>query len=195
MTDWQEDSEGARTDFLTYAAKIAATGLLCTLVWKLWSAPAGQAALNSYVRAIGAVGLATLVAAFLVVVVLYCRTLQRCLSLVGASHRVADPRSVWLMFLIPYNFIEDFFIVNQVASSLRREASENTRLRGFSEFGTWWGNGWCAAQLLSLIPGSFGEAAGLSAIVLWARHWHLIARVNRLLARPRKLPNAASSQD
>jgi hypothetical protein len=88
------------------------------------------------------------------------------------------------MFLIPYNLIEDFLIVNKLARSLRREASTNLRLHKFSGFGVWSGNGWCAAQLLSLLPGSFGEAAGSVAILLWARHWHLIVRVKHLLAQP-----------
>jgi hypothetical protein len=87
------------------------------------------------------------------------------------------------MFLIPYNFIEDFFIVNKVGSSLRRSASVDPRLTGYSRFGNWTGSAWCVAQLLSLLPGLIGEASGLAAIVLWAKHWHFIAQANRLLAR------------
>jgi len=181
MIERRGEAEAAGSGFPTYAAKIAATWLLCALVWHLWSAPSGQAALQSYVGAVGTLAIFALVAAFLLAVGLYCRTLQRCLSLVAMPHRAADPMSVWLMFLIPYNFIEDFFIVNAVAGSLRREAAKNPRLNGISRFGTWSGNGWCAAQLLSLIPSSIGEAAGLAAIVLWARHWHFVAQVSRLL--------------
>ncbi len=87
------------------------------------------------------------------------------------------------MFLIPYNFLEDFFIVSNVARSLRQEASTNPRLQGIRGFGIWSGNGWCTAQLLSLLPGVMGEAAGLAGGVLWAKHWHFIAKVNRLLSR------------
>jgi hypothetical protein len=186
MIEPEGKSEAIGMSFPAYAARIAATWVLCALIWNLWSAPSGQEALQSYFGALGALGIFALVIIFLVAVGLYCRTLQRCLSLIAAPHRAARPSSVWLMFLIPYNFIEDFFIVNKVASSLRREACTNPGLQAFSRFGSWSGNGWCAAQLLSLLPGSMGEAAGLTAIVLWAGHWHFIANVNRLLARPPK---------
>lgn len=48
---------------------------------------------------------------FLTLIFFYCRDLERSLSLVRPSARTAKPKSVWLMFLIPYNFVEDFFIV------------------------------------------------------------------------------------
>jgi hypothetical protein len=184
MIEGQEVSETVGGVFAIYASKIAATWLLCALIWNLWRASAGEAVLQYYVQTVGAPGLAALVVAFFIAVGFYCRTLQRCLSLVAKPHRAADPISVWLMFLIPYNFIEDFFIVSKVARSLRLEASVNSRLSEYSRFGNWSGHGWCAAQLLSLLPGSIGEASGLAAILLWTKHWHFIAQVNRLLARP-----------
>jgi hypothetical protein len=134
---------------------------------------------------VGPLGISALVIAFLLAVGIYCRTLQRCLLLVAAPNRASHPSSVWIMFLIPYNFIEDFFIVKKLASSLRREASANPQLNEMTRSGSWCGNGWCAAQILSLVPGPFGEAATVAAVVLWASHWFFIARVNRVLARAR----------
>lgn len=167
------------------ALKVAATWSLCVMVWLLWSRPAGKATLAAYMEAVGFSGLAGIFAVFLVVVAFYCRTIERCLSLVGARHRAADPVCAWRMFLIPYNFIEDFFIVASLARSLRQEASTDPRLRGFRSFGIWSGTGWCTAQIASLVPGPVGEAAGLLGGLLWAWHWHFIARVNRLLALSR----------
>lgn len=164
------------------ALKVAATWSLCGMVWLLWSRPAGKATLAAHMEAVGFSGLAGIFAVFLVVVAFYCRAIERCLSLVGPQHRAADPVYAWRMFLIPYNFIEDFFIVAGLARSLRQEALTNPRLRSFRSFGIWSGTGWCTAQIASLVPGPIGEAAGLLGGLLWAWHWHFIARMNRLLA-------------
>lgn len=123
----------------------------------------------------------SLVLLFLLAVFLYCRDLQRALSLVRPQCRAASPRSVWLIFLLPYNFIEDFFIIVHVAQSLRREAQTNDALRPFTRFGMLSGIGWCSAQIISLIPHTIGSLAGLLAVPLWLVHWQLIRRINRAL--------------
>ena len=165
-----------------FALKIVATWLLCALMWVLWSSPAGEAAFGSYLDAFGYVGITAVFTAFLAAVALYCRTLERCLRLVQGPHRAAQPGSVWLMFLIPYNFIEDFFIVSNVTRSLRQEAATNPRLQVDGRVASWSGPGWCTAQLVSLVPGRIGEMAGLAGVILWAIHWRSIAKANRLLA-------------
>ena len=133
------------------------------------------------VEALGFLASAALIAVFLVIVFMYCRDLHRSLSLVRPSARTASPRSVWLMFLIPYNFVEDFFIISNVASSLRREAQHNTALNSFKSFGTVSGLGWCAAQIVSLLPHEIGSIAGVLALPLWVIHWRFIRRVNSAL--------------
>jgi hypothetical protein len=85
------------------------------------------------------------------------------------------------MFLIPYNFVEDFIIVGNLARSLRREASVNPKLHHLKGFGVSTGMGWCTAQLVSLVPGSVGEIGALIAAFFWAKHWHFVGRVNRLM--------------
>ena len=86
------------------------------------------------------------------------------------------------MFLIPYNFVEDFFIISNVASSLRREAQHNIALNSFKSFGTLSGLGWCAAQIVSLLPHEIGSVAGVLTFFLWVIHWRFIRRVNAVLA-------------
>ena len=134
------------------------------------------------VEALGFLASVVLIAVFLAIVFTYCRDLQRSLSLVRPSARTASPRSVWLMFLIPYNFVEDFFIIYNVTSSLRREAQHNTALNSFKSFGTVSGLGWCAAQIASLLPHEVGSVAGMLALLLWVIHWRLICRANAALA-------------
>ncbi|WP_439891389.1 hypothetical protein ACS7SF_01570 [Ralstonia sp. 25C] len=124
---------------------------------------------------------AVLVIAFLTLIFLYCRDLFRSLSLVRPSARTATPRSVWLMFLLPYNFVEDFFIIANVANSLRREAQHNRALDPFQRFGMVSGLGWCTAQIFSLLPNDVGAISGVLALPLWIIHWRFIRQVNQAL--------------
>ena len=48
---------------------------------------------------------------FFGMVAFYCLALQKCLTLIKPENRKATPISVWYMFLIPFNFVKDFFIV------------------------------------------------------------------------------------
>lgn len=132
----------------------------------------------------GPVAAAALTVAFLVLVFLYCRDLQRLLTLIRPEARTVSPRSVWLMFLLPYNFIEDFFIVANIAKSLRHEARHNPALRSFRTFGLTSGIGWCSAQIVSLIPHKAGTVAGGLALLFWVIHWRLVRNAKMALSQP-----------
>lgn len=134
------------------------------------------------VQLLGAAGSVVAVVAFLLLVFFYAKDLQRSLALVRREARTAQPKSVWLMFLLPYNFIEDFWIVSNVAASLRRESAHNRALARFRGFGLGSGIGWCAAQVVSLLPNLLGSIAGIVAIVLWVVHWRRIRQANAALA-------------
>lgn len=131
----------------------------------------------------GPVGSVVAIAAFLLLVFFYALDLIRSLKLVSQASRKAKPNSVWFMFLLPYNFIEDFFIVSNVAKSLKAEAAVNPALATFKSFGMISGLGWCAAQVISLIPNQIGSGAGLVAIGFWIWHWVFIRRVNSALIK------------
>lgn len=130
---------------------------------------------------LGTLGSIVLVLVFLALVFLYCRDLQSSLALVKPEARKAEPRSVWLMFLLPYNFVEDFFIIANVARSLQQEARSNVALQGFRSFGMLTGMGWCGLQIVSLLPNEAGAAAGFLALPCWILHWRLIRRANAAL--------------
>lgn len=136
----------------------------------------------SDVERLGVYGSLALASGFLTLIFLYCRDLERTLSMVRPSARKASPKSVWFMFLLPYNFVEDFFIVANVAGSLRQEAQHSAVLQTFKGFGLWSGLGWCAAQIVSLLPHELGSIAGVAALPLWIVHWRLVRRVNAVLA-------------
>jgi len=129
--------------------------------------PTVDAGMFRELKMVGPIAGIAITAAFLVAVFLYCRDLQRTLVLVRPDSRTASPRSVWLMFLLPYNFVEDFFIIANVAKSLRREAQHNQALQSFKGFGSVSGFGWCSAQIVSLIPHEVGSLAGVLALLAW----------------------------
>jgi hypothetical protein len=148
---------------------------------------ASEAGVLREVRLLGPLWSLVVVAVFFSLVALYCRELQRSLEMVRPAFRLAAPRSVWLMFLIPYNFVEDFFIIANVTRSLRREASEQPGLAGFGDYGMRYGIGWCTAQILSLIPHEIGSLASVIALVLWVIHWRLVCRINNTLGTQAQL--------
>ncbi len=118
---------------------------------------------------------------FFGMVALYCRTLQKCLELIKPENRRASPTSVWYMFLIPFNFIEDFCIVINLSHSIEKEARSNPKLAQLNDFGMVTGIGWSLAQVLSFIPTYLGQVAGIVGFMLVLVHWALIVKVNRLL--------------
>lgn len=146
--------------------------------------PEANAGVFREVQMLGVTGSVIVGLLFLGAIVLYCRDLQRTLSLLQANSRVASPRSVWWMFFMPFNFVEDFFIVANVARSLRNEAQNNPALAGLKSFGLWSGIGWCSAQIISLIPHELGALGSLFALLFWVVHWRFIRQVNsRLLGQ------------
>ncbi|WP_257130020.1 hypothetical protein [Burkholderia sp. RF4-BP95] len=131
---------------------------------------------------LGPIGGIVVVAVFLALVYAYASDLRSTLKSVNRGSRAAEPNSVWLMFLLPYNFIEDFFIISNVAKSLEAESRINPALSGLRSFGRISGIGWCLAQVLSLIPNTIGSIAGGVAVFLWVWHWVFVRRANRMLA-------------
>lgn len=127
-----------------------------------------------------------LVLCFFLAIAFYCRALQKTLELIQPKNRTRKPKSVWFMYLIPFNFIEDFFIVIDISNSLQNEQKSNAKLDGFGDFGLVLGIGWSVAQLFSMIPNMAGQISGFVGIFLWIIHWLLIARINKVLNAPTK---------
>lgn len=140
----------------------------------------GTGMLNEIYR-IGIFPSVLIMVAFFVMVAFYCRTLQKCLSLIKSGNRKATPTSVWYMFAIPFNFVEDFFIVINLANSLETEKASNEKLKNVTDFGMVSGIGWCLAQILSFIPNIVGQIASLLGMILVIYHWILINKMNKLL--------------
>ncbi|XZG69299.1 hypothetical protein ACTSKR_11615 [Chitinibacteraceae bacterium HSL-7] len=130
---------------------------------------------------LGIYGAIALGMGFFLLVVLYANDLRRVLAAVSADSRRAAPRSVWWMLVLPYNFIEDFFIIGAITASLRLERASNAVLAPLKTSGAITGFGWCIAQIASLIPNDIGSLFGLVAFVLWLVHWCFIRKALALL--------------
>ncbi len=146
------------------------------LTQPLWAPQLGSGILGE-VAALGVGGGLAALAVFFGLVALYVQTLRGLLTAVRPEARRRTPRSLWLMFAIPLNFVEDFEIVSDLAASLRADGAFATgAVRAWRAVGI----GWCALQLVSLLPGEVGLAGGLLAIVLWAAHWlHTVMLIRR----------------
>lgn len=122
-----------------------------------------------------------LVITFFVAIAFYCKSLQNVLIKINPENRTREPKSVWFMYLLPFNFIEDFFIVIDIANSLKNEMQTNKKLIRFGDFGLTLGIGWSVAQLFSFIPNITGQISGFIGLVLWIIHWIVIHRINKAL--------------
>ncbi|WP_143755421.1 hypothetical protein [Gloeocapsopsis sp. IPPAS B-1203] len=163
---------------------MATTLVAIVMLYPFWSATGNEAGSNGVLESLGAMGFSatsTIIAAFILSVALYCRSLQKCLSLVQPSCQAMNPKMVWLMFVPFYNIVEDFFIILNVTRSIEQEAQINQHLEVVNSFGRVSGFGWCIAQVAALFPSFLGEAAGFIALIFWVVHWRLITKVNALL--------------
>lgn len=133
------------------------------------------------ISSIGAAGIVILIVSFFLAIAYYCKALENCLKLIAPHNRKATPKSVWYMFLMPFNFIEDFFIMINISNSLEEEAKHNSKLSNIKDFGMITGIGWSIAQILSFVPNIAGQIAGALGIVLWIIHWRFIIKINKLL--------------
>ncbi|TAG58762.1 MAG: hypothetical protein EAZ27_01325 [Cytophagales bacterium] len=122
-----------------------------------------------------------IIAIFLIIVALYVKTLQTCLTLIKPENRKAKPKTVWYMFLLPFNFIEDFFIVIDISNSIEAEAKTNKKLSNVKDYGMVTGIGWCVTQIMWFIPNYVGQISGVICCILIIVHWVQIHKINKLL--------------
>jgi hypothetical protein len=145
--------------------------VVVALSYPLW-APQWGAGLLGEIFVVPFPGNLLIVVGFLALVALYCRTLQVTMRRAGSSRS----GSVWWMFAVPANFVEDFYIVRRIGSVLRGRIAPRIH-------SSWLllGHGWCAFQLVSLLPGAVGLTGGTVAVVAWLAHWVLTLGILRRL--------------
>lgn len=169
------------TNTLNFLVRLALTALIVAWAVLPYMDSASNESILGEISRVGIVPSILIISSFFIMVAFYCRTLQKCLTLINPENRKAKPQSVWYMFAIPFNFVEDFFIVINIANSIEEEKKTNTKLKDISDFGMASGIGWSIAQVLSFIPNMTGQIAGLVGMILVIYHWLQIFRINRLL--------------
>lgn len=149
--------------------------IVALLVWPFYDLRV-QGGVFHDLQVLGPVGFALTALGFFALVYFYCRDLSRVVQLVSPAARAATPRSIWLMLLLPLNFVEDFFIIVHVSQSLLAESQHNPRLAQLPSVGLHAGLAWCSLQILSLLPHWTGSLFGLIALPFWIHHWRVIRR-------------------
>ncbi|WP_247237979.1 hypothetical protein [Telluribacter sp. SYSU D00476] len=168
--------------FTKTLVKIGLSGIVLLIALSPYIDSSDKSGALDMISTVGTAGISLLAIAFFIAVAYYCIALETCLSLISKGNRKARPKSVWYMFLLPYNFIEDFFIIINISNSIEAEANRNIKLLAMKDYGMITGMGWCIAQLLSLAPNIAGQVGGALGLVLWVLHWRFINKVNMILA-------------
>jgi hypothetical protein len=162
--------------------KALGTAIVCGLIW--WSFQNPDKGMLREVTAFGPAVAVAVAAAFFAAVIAYASDLRRLLQAIPENHRAAQPNSVWWMLLIPYNFTEDFFIIENIARSLENIAKARPGLvRPLGHFGRRSGLGWCALQILSLVPHDVGSLGGVLALPLWLWHWRFVRKARAAMTQ------------
>ncbi|MFE7741785.1 hypothetical protein [Nocardia sp. NPDC057455] len=163
---------------MRWTIRLGGTAVVTVLLtYPLWAPGLGSGILGE-VWALGWPGGLIGILGFFGLVALYCRQLQRLLTLVRPQARPVSPRSVWWMFAIPFNFVEDFFIVGNISAGLSADGRLPQRI---AQRWTRVGYCWCGFQILSLCPGRPGYLGGAVAVVLWLTHWVQTTRAASML--------------
>jgi len=114
--------------------------------------------------------LATL-AVVILIGVFYCLSMSKALKQCHPRNRTMEPAMVWLLFVPLFNTVWQFFVVNRVADSLRREYRARG-IRASGDFGAGVGITACVLGLLGWIPllGPFLSLGGLVCrIIQWVK--------------------------
>jgi hypothetical protein len=113
-----------------------------------------------------------------VIIVLYILTMQKALNLAGERHRGMQPGMVWLLLIPLFNLVWHFFVVKNVAGSVKGWAAE-TGVR-VDDAGYAVGLAACVANCCTLVPGLnlLAGPVGLVCFLVW---WVKVAGFTRLM--------------
>jgi hypothetical protein len=127
-----------------------------------------------------AIGLVLFGLVALVVMILYLLTLQKALSRCSPESRAMSPGLVWLMLIPCFNLVWQFFVVINIAKSLKAEFTK----RGLpieDKPGQTIGLIMCIAPFVSWIP-FVGCIASIAQIVCFIMYWVKVAGWSKQIA-------------
>jgi hypothetical protein len=115
---------------------------------------------------------------YLVVRILYLRTVYLALRRVHPRNRRMQPGMVWLELIPLFNYFWSFIVVDRVCGSLDDEFYDR-RIRRRDDFGRSIGTAMNVCYILTCVFSLFGVVG----MVLWIIYWVKIAGYSRVLAQ------------
>lgn len=123
-------------------------------------------------------------AAVIVVFVLYLKNLQDLLKEVSDSNREVPAANVWLMFIPVFSIIYAFILYPKIASSLNREF-ESREIPQEGDYGKGLGLAMAIIGVVGLVP-RLGDFTGLPSLILLIVYWVKMAKYKELLRSSNK---------
>jgi hypothetical protein len=112
--------------------------------------------------------------------IFYLITLQTTLNQVEPENRKMDPGLVWLALIPLFKIIWQFFIVINVADSLKAEFAQRNINAGEDRPGYTIGLTYCILNVCSIIP-FLGFLTALAGFICWIIYWVKIAGFKSIL--------------
>jgi uncharacterized membrane protein YjgN (DUF898 family) len=106
----------------------------------------------------------------LIPIIFYLVTLQTTFNEVKPENRKMQPELVWLAIIPIFRLIWQFFIVNNLADSLKAEFAQRNINVGEERPGSSIGMAYCILNCCAVIP-FLGFLAALAGFVCWIIYW------------------------
>lgn len=123
-------------------------------------------------------------AAAILVFVLYLKNLQDLLKEVSSNNRDVPPANVWLMFIPFFSIIYSFILYPKIASSLTKEF-EGRGIPQEGDYGKGLGLAMAIIGVVGLVP-QLGDFTGIPSLVILIIYWVKMAKYKELLRSTQK---------
>lgn len=117
---------------------------------------------------------------FVIPTIFYLLTLQNTLNLIGLKNRKMPTRNLWLLLIPLFGTIWHFFIVKNMADSLKAEFSSRNIKTNEDRPAYGIGIVMCISQCFMVIP-LINSIAGIVFLVCWIVYWIKISSYKKLL--------------
>jgi len=125
--------------------------------------------------------------------IFYLITLQTTLNEVKPENRKMDPGLVWLALIPVFKIIWQFFIVINIADSLKAEFAQRNINAGEDRPGYGIGLAFCILNCCSIIP-FLGFLTAVAGFICWIVYWIKISSFKSMLLSSKNVFSAPNTQ-